>query len=86
MHQSPNIVEQAYRESISAMSGKERVARSMAMLKWTRDTIAREIRAQDPELTDEQIKLKVALRLYASDDQLCKMIENHLTEIANLSC
>ena len=51
------------------MSIKEKVGRSAAMLAWTRQQMAARVRLQSPELTDEQLRWHVALKLYESERQ-----------------
>ncbi len=45
-----------YQRRIDAMSIKDKVARSAAMLAWTRPQIDARIRQQHHEFTDEQVR------------------------------
>lgn len=57
-------------------------ARSAARFQWTREQIARQIVAEQDELDDETLKLLVALRLYGSEPEVRRLIEE---ELANVS-
>ncbi len=75
-------VEIEYRKRIDAMSPAERMARSAAMFAWTRQQMARQIRSADPTLSDEQVKWRVALRLYEHDPEVIKLIEENLPHVS----
>ncbi len=77
------LIESEYQTRIDALSGLDRVARSMAMLKWTRDMLARQILAQEGPMTHEQLRWKVALRLYASETNVCRWIESRLADVSD---
>lgn len=77
------IVEAEYQARMKALTGTERVARSMAMLKWTREMIARQIVAQEGPMSDERLQWKVALRLYAGDAAVCRLIESRLAYVSD---
>ncbi len=71
-------VELEYKRRMKAMSPAEKISRSAAMLAWTREQMARRIREAEPGLSDEQVKWKVALRLYEREPEVVKLIEEHL--------
>jgi hypothetical protein len=74
-------IEDEYRSRMQALTPLEKVARSMAMLKWTRDAIARQIQAERGPLSNEQLKWEVALRLYGNEPSIRRMIETQLALI-----
>ncbi len=76
-----STIETEYQLRMDALTGTERIARSMAMLKWTREMIARQILAQEGPMSDERLRWKVALRLYASDSAVCRLIESRLADV-----
>ena len=76
-----STIEGEYQSRMDALSGTERVARSMAMLKWTREMLARQIIAKEGPMSDERLRWKVALRLYASDEAVCRLIESRLAHV-----
>ncbi len=65
------------------MTVAEKMQRSVAMLKWTRDMIAREIKAQTPDITLEQLRWEVALRQYGSEPQVRVLIERMLKSVSS---
>jgi hypothetical protein len=77
-----SAVEKEYLRQIDALAGKERVARSMAMLQWTREMLARQIVAEAGAMRDEQLKWEVARRLYGSDPAIREMIERRSADVS----
>ena len=67
---------------MDALSGRERIARSLALLAWSRQMIARQIIAERGEMSEERLKWEVALRLYGSEPKVCQMIESELTDVS----
>lgn len=65
------------------MTVAEKMQRSVAMLKWTRDMIAREIKAQTPDITLEQLRWEVALRQYGCEPQVRVLIERMLKSVSS---
>jgi len=43
--------------------------------------IARQILAQEGPMSDERLRWKVALRLYANDAAVCRLIESRLADV-----
>ncbi len=76
-------VESEYQRRVDAMSIKEKVARSAAMLAWTRQQMAARIRHRSPELTDEEIKWRVAQQLYESEPAVIAMIHRRLANVSS---
>jgi len=70
-----SAIEKQYQARMDALSGKERVARSMAMLQWTREMLARQIVAEKGQISPERLKWEVALRLYGTEAPVRRMIE-----------
>ena len=76
-----STIEAEYQSRMDALTGTERIARSMAMLKWTREMLARQLLAQEGPMSAERLRWKVALRLYASDKTACRLIERRLAHV-----
>jgi hypothetical protein len=72
-----------YQRRVDAMSIKEKIERSAAMLAWTRQQIAARILKQMPQLTDEQLKWHVALKLYESEPAVVAMIQGRLADVSS---
>jgi hypothetical protein len=71
-----------YQRRVDAMSIREKVERSAAMLAWTRQQMGSRMRQQSPELSDEQLRWHVALKLYESEPAVAAMIQGHLTNVS----
>ena len=77
----PTKIEQISLQRMDALTPKERVARSAAMLRWARRCIARQIEAQRGPLSDERLKWEVALRMYGADPRARATIERKLADV-----
>ncbi len=79
----PTEIDVEYQRRVDAMSIKEKIGRSAAMLAWTRQQIAARIRKQFPLLTDEQLKWHVTLKLYESEPAVVAMIQGSLADVSS---
>ena len=77
-----SIVEQKYTSRMDALSPQERIARCTAMLKWTRDLLARQIIAELGELSDQRLKWEVAKRMYGADPAARAIIDQRLNDVS----
>lgn len=77
-----SLVESEYRSRMEALEGKQRVARAMGMLQWTREMLARRVLSELGAISDEQLKWEVAARLYGSDDPVQKTIAKRLKDVS----
>jgi len=75
-------VELEYDRRVKAMSLAERVARSAATFAWTREQMARQIREQAPQLSLEEIKWNLALKLYGGEPEVVKLIQEQLSRVS----
>ncbi len=78
-----SLIETEYQARMDAMTGRERVSRSLAMLQWSCEMIARQIIVEKGAIPNERLKWEVALRLYGGDDLLRQMIESKLTDVSH---
>jgi hypothetical protein len=78
-------VELEYERRWKAMSCAEKVSRSAAMFAWTRQQMARRIQNDDPSLSDEEVKWRVALKLYDQEPEVVKLIQEHLSSVSRRS-
>jgi hypothetical protein len=67
-------VEAEYRALIDATSVIGRVRRADALFRWSRDYLARTIAAASPSLSERELKLQVALRVYGADPEMRALI------------
>lgn len=63
------------------MSVADKVARSFALLRLTREAIAHEVLAEQPSTSPERLKWLVALRLYGSEPRVRRLIEEVLARV-----
>lgn len=75
-------VELEYERRWQAMSSAEKMARCAAMFAWTRQQMALRIRQEKPELSDEEIKWEIALKLYENEPEVVKLIKEHLPHVS----
>jgi hypothetical protein len=75
-------IEIEYERRWKAMSPAEKVARSSAMLAWTRQQMAIRIRNTQPSLSDEEVRLHVALQLYERDPEVVRLIQEQLAHVS----
>ena len=76
-------IEAEYQSRMESLPGRERVARSLALLQWTREMLARQIVAEKGPVSDERLKWEIALRLYRADSEVCLMIESKLANVSD---
>jgi len=70
-------IELEYQRRNDAMSPAEKMGRSAAMFAWTRQQMATQLRKDNPDFSDEQIKWQVARKLYQYEPGVVKLIEEH---------
>ena len=75
-------VDAEYRRRMDSLAGRERVVRSIAMLEWTREMLARRILTELGPISDERLRWEVALRMYGADAGIRRMIERRLADVS----
>lgn len=84
MELTESQLEAQYRAQLDAMTPQERVSRSVAMFQWFRDSIARQIRreleADGRTVSDDELKLRVALRMYEGEP-ITALIRQRLDDV-----
>lgn len=75
-------IELEYERRWKAMSPVEKVARSAAMLAWTRQQMAIRIRNTLPGVSDEEVRWRVALQLYERDPDVVRLIQEQLANVS----
>ena len=68
---------------MDALDGRERVARALGMLHWTREALARRVIAELGPLPDDRLKWEVAARLYGADDPVQEAIRQRLADVSD---
>lgn len=80
-----SLVEQAYQDSIDAMTPAEKFARMVALNGWARWNIARIITEESGPLPPEVLKWRVALWIYGNEPECRKLIKEQLSRISGES-
>jgi hypothetical protein len=62
-----SLVEQKYNEALDKMSGRERVERTLSLFGSICEMLTLQVSKEFPELTERELRKKVAERLYLSD-------------------
>lgn len=81
-------IEKAYRDAIDAMSPADRLARGQALFNWSRECLARQIRAEhqasgaSKPLDSHVLKLLVGRRMYAGEPQVCAWIDRLVADVS----
>jgi len=77
-----SFVEQQYQSRMNSLSPQERVARCAAMLKWTRELLARQVINELGAMPAERLKWEVARRMYGSDPTARAIIDRKLDNVS----
>lgn len=77
-----SFVEQQYQSRMDSLSPKDRVARCAAMLKWTRELLARQVIDELGAISEERLKWEVASRIYAADPGARALIGRKLSDVS----
>ncbi len=80
--QMSSVVEQAYNARMDSLSPRERMHRCAAMLKWSRDLLARQILTELGEMSAERLKWEVAKRMYGADPTARAFIDQRLADVS----
>jgi hypothetical protein len=76
-------VEDEYSRLVDAMTVAERVRRAEALFRWSRDYLARSIRATQGPMSENRLKREVALRQYGSDPAARRLIEEWPVDVSD---
>ncbi|MEZ5941715.1 MAG: hypothetical protein R3C18_10000 [Planctomycetaceae bacterium] len=75
-------VAEHYEAHMRALSAKDRMARSVAMLQWSREVISRQLLAELGAMSPARLKLEVAKRIYRADAAICQLIDQELMNVS----
>ncbi len=76
-------VENEYSRLVDAMTVAERVQRAEALFRWSRDYLARSIRATQGPMSEDRLKREVALRQYGSDPAARRLIDEWPVDVSD---
>lgn len=74
-------IEEMYQERIAAMTPAERIERMANLYSWARDVIARGITEELGEMPAEELKWRVAMRIYGRNPESRKLIQRMLDRV-----
>lgn len=76
-------IEDFYKQAIDEMPVLKKMARVEGFLYWTRELIARRVRAELGEgASDERVKWEVALRMYQADPRMEQLIREQIARVS----
>lgn len=70
-----NAMQEMYWDAVAKMSIEKRFRRLQEFVNVTREFHAREIRAMEPGLSDEELKWRVAARMYRHDPNAIALLK-----------
>jgi len=76
-------VQQRYDELIDALPVHVKVARAAQLFQWSRDWIRRQILAEKGSMSEQRLKLEVALRMYGHEETTRRLIEKVLSDVSS---
>ena len=78
-----SVVQQKYDELIDAMPIHVKVARATQMFQWSRDWIRRQILAEKGLMSEQRLRLEVALRMYGQEEPMRRLLEKALSHVSD---
>ena len=78
-----SMIEALYQRAIDEMPALQKMARVEGFLCWTRNLMARQIRAELGEgVSEERVRWEVALRMYQSDARMEQLIREQIARVS----
>ena len=74
-----SYVQRMYDQALDRMGPQRRVQKSFSMHMEVSQMIAFSIRSSDPEISERELKRRVAMRMYLSDDRTQVLLEKLAT-------
>lgn len=78
-----SVVQQKYEELIDAMPVHVKVARAAQVFQWSRDWIMRQILAEKGPMSEERLRLEIALKMYGHEESFRQLIEKALSHVSD---
>lgn len=78
-----SLVEEAYQHAIAEMTPQARLRRMHELLAWVRELYAGQAIERLGEVSDERLKLEVALRMYGSEPNMRRLLEQRLADVSS---
>ncbi len=77
-----SAVQQKYDELIDSMPVHVKVARAAQMFCWSRDWIMRQILAEKGPMSEDRLRLEIAMRMYGHEESVRRLIEKALSHVS----
>lgn len=78
-----SVVQQRYEELIDAMPVHIKVARAAQMFQWSRDWIMRQVLAEKGTMSEERLRLEIAMKMYGHEESVRQLIEKALSRVSD---
>ncbi len=79
-----SLVHEEYQKRIDELPPLAKLARVEALLCWTRNLIARQVRAElGDKVSDERVRWEVALRMYDADPTMARLIQEQIARVSS---
>lgn len=78
-----SVVPQRYEELIDAMPVHIKVARAAQMFQWSRDWIMRQVLAEKGTMSEERLRLEIAMKMYGHEESVRQLIEKALSHVSD---
>ncbi|RLS79825.1 MAG: hypothetical protein DWI00_01740 [Planctomycetota bacterium] len=75
-------VQQRYDKLIDEMPIHVKVARAAEMFQWSRDWLMRQVLAEKGPMSEERLRLEIAMRMYGHEEPVRQLIEKALSHVA----
>ena len=75
-------IKQRYDKLIDAMPIHVKVARAAEMFQWSRDWLMRQVLAEKGPMSEERLRLEIAMRMYGHEEPVRQLIEKALSHVA----
>jgi hypothetical protein len=69
------LVDRAYNQALDEMSGAERLGRTLKLHTSIRDMLALQLMREFPDLSRQELAIRVARRIYLSDPQMQLLLD-----------
>ena len=76
-----SVVQKKYEQLIDAMPVHVKVARAAKMFQWSRDWIMRQVLAEKGPMSEERLRLEIALKMYGHEEPMRRLIEEALSHV-----
>ncbi|MEI7700184.1 MAG: hypothetical protein WCK86_10325 [Planctomycetia bacterium] len=76
-----SVIQQKYEELIDQMPIHVKVGRALQMFQWSRDWIRRQVLAEKGPMSDDRLRLEIAMKMYGHEEPMRLLIEKALSHV-----